>query len=223
VVWSIVVAAGSGSRFGGPKQFEMLGGVPVVDRAVLAAAAASAGVVVVLPPSRPDWTPGPVGVELATVPGGATRSQSVRAGLARVPASAEVVVVHDAARPLASGGLFRGVIQAVLDGAAGAVPGLPVADTVKRVSRGAVVETLDRSALVLVQTPQAFSAAVLRQAHRGQAEGTDDASLVEALGHRVAVVPGEPGNAKITSPGDLAAAEWWLAAAGAEPDVEGRP
>ena len=117
-----------------------------------------------------------------------------------------MVVVHDAARPLASSSLFAAVVKAVGDGADGAVPGLPVADTVKRVEGDVVVETVDRALLVAVQTPQAFRVDVLRRAHGGDPEATDDAALVERVGGRVVVVAGEADNRKITTPGDLAAA-----------------
>ena len=197
-----MVAAGSGARFGGPKQFRLLAGRTVLDRSVDAARTVAEQVVAVVA-SGADAS----GADLV-VPGGTTRSESVRAGLAVVPDDVGIVVVHDAARPLASPGLFRAVVQAVADGADGAVPGVPVPDTVKRVGpAGEVEETLDRSALVLVQTPQAFSAPVLRRAHQGGGAATDDAALVEAAGGRVVVVPGEPGNLKITLPEDLARAE----------------
>jgi 2-C-methyl-D-erythritol 4-phosphate cytidylyltransferase len=139
----------------------------------------------------------------------------VRCGLAAVPADAAVIVVHDAARPLASSALFAAVVAAVTDGGAdGAVPGLPPSDTIKAVDEsGRVTSTLDRATLVAVQTPQAFRATLLRQAHDGAStSATDDAMLVEALGGTVQVVPGEPGNLKITDPGDLGAAERLLAA-----------
>jgi 2-C-methyl-D-erythritol 4-phosphate cytidylyltransferase len=123
--------------------------------------------------------------------------------LAAVPGDAEVVVVHDAARPLAPVGLFEEVVRAVRDGADGAVPGLALADTVKAVDDGIVVQTLDRSRLVAVQTPQAFRADMLRRAHEGDPEASDDAALVEAAGGRVVVVDGDPANAKITTNHDL--------------------
>ena len=106
----------------------------------------------------------------------------MRAGLAAVPADAEIVVVHDAARPLAGADLFQRTVAAVRAGADAAIPGVPVTDTVKQVEDGRVVATVDRSRLVAVQTPQAFRAAVLRRAHAGDPEATDDAALVEALG-----------------------------------------
>jgi 2-C-methyl-D-erythritol 4-phosphate cytidylyltransferase len=148
------------------------------------------------------------------VVGGETRSESVRHGLAAVPDEASIVIVHDAARPLARAELFRDVIRAVRDGADGAVPGLPLVDTVKRIDRPIdaetapeVIETLDRSSLVAVQTPQAFAATALRRAHDGGGEASDDAALVEARGGRVVVVAGDPENVKLTVPGDLTLAE----------------
>jgi 2-C-methyl-D-erythritol 4-phosphate cytidylyltransferase len=143
------------------------------------------------------------------IAGGATRASSVRRGLAAVPENAEVVVVHDAARPLASRELFRAVVDAVVAGADGAIPGVAVVDTIKRVRGTRVVETLDRTELVAVQTPQAFRAEILRRAHDGEPEATDDAGLLEALGSRIVVVPGEYHNLKLTSPDDLVIAERW--------------
>lgn len=127
----------------------------------------------------------------------------MRAGLAAVPEAAEVVVVHDGARPAASVALFERVVEAVRAGADAAVPGLPVPDTVKRVRDGVVVETLPRAELVAVQTPQAFRAAALRAAHAQDAEATDDAALVESAGGRVVIVEGEEANRKITTPADI--------------------
>jgi 2-C-methyl-D-erythritol 4-phosphate cytidylyltransferase len=200
-VWAIVVAAGDGSRFGGPKQFEQLAGERVVDRAVAAASAACDGVVLVVPADRVDERLS--GVD-RVVAGGPTRSESVRAGLSAVPADAAVVVVHDGARPLAAVELFDRVVAAVREGAAGAVPGIPVSDTLKRVGDdGAVLATVERAGLVAVQTPQAFAAEPLRAAHRGAGQATDDAGLVEAAGGRVVVVSGDRRNVKITEPADL--------------------
>ena len=195
-MWAIVVAAGVGQRFGGPKQFEPLGPGTVLDRSLAVARQAVDGVVVVVPPGR-----GPGHGEIA---GGATRSDSVRCGLAAVPADAEVIVVHDGARPFASTDLYQAVIDAVRAGADGAVPGLPVTDTIKVVDDdGSVVTTPDREHVVAVQTPQAFAGARLRAAHAGAPQGTDDAALVEALGGRVVVVAGEADNRKLTVPEDL--------------------
>lgn len=211
-VWTIVVAGGSGRRFGAEKQYETLGDGRVIDRACATARSVSDGIVVVLPSNEQAtaWTPADRVRECA-VTGGATRSDSVRAGLAAVPPDAEVICVHDAARPLATGELFARVIEAVRSGAAGAVPALAVTDTIKVVdSDGTVTATPERSSLVSVQTPQAFRAHALRAAHIGGGHGTDDAALVEQSGGRVVVVPGEPWNRKITEPEDLVwARSWW--------------
>ncbi len=203
-VWAIVVAAGAGTRFGGPKQFEPLLGQRVLDWSVAAAAATCDGVVVVLPPDR---------LEPGTQPGGATRSASVRAGLAAVPDSAEIVVVHDAARPLARPELFQRVVAAIRASARAdaAIAVVPVADTIKRVRGDRVTETLDRGELVMVQTPQAFRADALRKAHAGEPEATDDAALIEAIGGTVVTVPGDRRNFKLTSPDDLLLASVLLA------------
>jgi 2-C-methyl-D-erythritol 4-phosphate cytidylyltransferase len=200
--WGIVVAGGSASRFGAAKQFERVGGARLVDRAVETASIACDDVVVVLP-AGVDWDGPRVA---AAVTGGATRSASVRAGLAAVDGSAAIVVVHDAARPLAPPALFASVIDAVRSGAEAAVPALPVPDTVKRVDGDRVLETVARDGLVAVQTPQAFRADALRAAHEGGDDATDDAALIEATGGRVVVVPGEPANLKVTTPADLAVA-----------------
>lgn len=211
-VWTIVVAAGSGSRFGAEKQYEQLDGRRVIDRACDAARQAGDGLVVVLPSddAAAAWrSTGPLPER--AVCGGATRSDSVRAGLAAVPKSVAIVCVHDAARPLATAELFARVIGAVQDGADGAVPALAVTDTIKVVDgSGTVTATPDRSALVAVQTPQAFAASVLREAHANGDDSTDDAGLVEHAGGRVVVVPGETWNRKITEPDDLEWARSWL-------------
>jgi 2-C-methyl-D-erythritol 4-phosphate cytidylyltransferase len=202
-VWAVVVGGGSGLRYGGPKQFEHLAGKAVIERALAPAVRTCDGVVVVVPHGHPAEFEGVA----AVVEGGPTRSDSVRAGLKAVPDDAEVVVVHDAVRPLASPALFEAVVAAVRDGADGAVPGLGVADTLKRVAGGRVSETVDRSDLVRAQTPQAFRASVLRAAHLSCPEASDDAAVVEAAGGSVAVVPGDPANIKITEPSDLLVAE----------------
>jgi 2-C-methyl-D-erythritol 4-phosphate cytidylyltransferase len=208
-VWGIVVAGGAGNRFGSPKQFAMLAGRPVVAWSVAAAREALGHVVVVLPSGR---TGDSFGADVVVV-GGPSRSASVRNGLAAVPAEARVIVVHDAARPLAAPDLFRAVVRALqMPGVGGAICAVPVNDTLKRVDRPLVasgadvsaLETLDRDTLVSVQTPQAFDADVLRRAHAAAGEAPDDAALVEATGATVRVVPGDPRNLKVTSPSDLA-------------------
>lgn len=204
-VWCIVVAAGSGSRFGGAKQFEVLAGDRVVDRSVATAAACCDGVVVVLPPGAATGD-APPGVDRA-VAGGASRSASVRAGLEALPSEARVVLVHDAARPLAGEQLFRRVVDAVRAGAAAVVPVVDVIDTVRSVDGGVV----DRTRLRAVQTPQGFDAATLRRAHAAGGDATDDAGLVEAIGAQVTLVDGERTNLKLTEPADLVVAEALLA------------
>lgn len=212
-VWGIVVAAGQGQRYGRPKQFERLGGRLVLEWSIESTRAVAVGVVLVLPEERLS---DPVLVSLAdrVVAGGASRAASVRAGLAAVPEEAEIVLVHDAARPLASPALFRAVLEAVRAGADGAIPGLQPSDTMKRVAHGRVLETLDRDGLVAAQTPQAFRAEVLRAAHRDEPDSTDDAGLLEAIGASVAVVPGDARNVKLTEVEDLVVLEQWMAMPG---------
>src|SRR4051812_11847674 len=180
-VWAVVVAAGAGVRFGTLKQYEHLGDRRVLDWALERARAVADGVVLVVPPERAGESEHAVD---AIVAGGDTRVGSVRAGLAAVPHEAEVIVVHDAARPLASVTLFQEVIKAVRAGADGAVPGIPLVDTVKVVEDGHVAETLDRDRLVAVQTPQAFAAGTLRRGPQGEPAGPGDAAPLEAIrGH----------------------------------------
>ncbi|RMH81646.1 MAG: 2-C-methyl-D-erythritol 4-phosphate cytidylyltransferase, partial [Actinomyces sp.] len=219
----MVVAAGSGRRFGADKLRARLGGRRVLDVSVAVAARATDGVVVVVHPDhlaaeRHRLGTGDLDVPVRVVAGGETRSASVRAGLDAVPATSELVAVHDGARPLASEGLWRRVLAALegpggdeagAPGSAapdGVVPVVPVTDTLRRVDGGVV----DRAGLVAVQTPQAFRAAALRAAHAGGGDATDDAGLVEAVGGRIAQVAGEASNLKITTPDDLvvAAALW---------------
>jgi 2-C-methyl-D-erythritol 4-phosphate cytidylyltransferase len=199
-VWTVVVGGGSGQRYGRPKQYDEVAGRRIIDHSVAVARAVSDGVVVVVPTADAERE--------GAVAGGATRSESVRNGLAAVPADAAIVCVHDAARPLATPELYARVIAAVAAGADGAIPGVPVTDTIKMVDElvdggGTVVGTPDRARLVAVQTPQAFRAEMLRAAHAAGGEGTDDAAIVEAEGGRVVIVPGEAENLKVTTPSDL--------------------
>jgi 2-C-methyl-D-erythritol 4-phosphate cytidylyltransferase len=201
-VAAVVVAAGQGVRFGGLKQFALLNDDTVAAHSVRAARSVAQRVVLVVPT---DYDGNGEGADVVVV-GGVTRAQSVRAGLAQCD-DVDVIVVHDAARPMASAALFGSVVDAVTNGADGAVPGLAISDTVKRVlvegAATVITETIARAELVTVQTPQAFRRDVLVRAHADAADATDDAALVEALGGRVVVVPGEPQNVKITEPGDL--------------------
>jgi 2-C-methyl-D-erythritol 4-phosphate cytidylyltransferase len=201
IVWTIVVAAGSGLRFGSAKQFETIGGKKIVDWAVDEALKHSAGVVVVVPVGQVSGA--------GQVEGGSTRSESVRRGLAAVPDTATIICVHDAARPFASPTVFQRVISAVVDGADAAVPGVAVVDTIKQVNESnVVVATPRRETLRAVQTPQAFRAESLRRAHTAGGEGTDDATLIEKMNGEVVVVEGEIVNRKITTREDL---EWAVA------------
>lgn len=199
--WGIVVAAGTGSRFGGSKHLARLAGRPLWDWSRLALREAGVTDVVV------------VGDVEGGIPGGARRQDSVRAGLEAVPGSADLILVHDAARPLASSALVTSLIAVFDDQTVdAAVPGVPVRDTIKRVQGNKVVETLDRDTLVAVQTPQAFRARMLRDAHGMiSREVTDDASMVEALGGKVVVIPGERSNLKITYVDDMEVAQAHLA------------
>ena len=210
-MWAIVAAAGAGNRFGGAKQFSPLGDRCVLDWVVQGAVRWCEGIVVVLPSARVAgehaWRPSdlPVGGsgQVVVVEGGVLRSDSVRRGLSRVPDDAEIVLVHDGARPLATDGVFERVIQAVRAGADAAIPVIDVTDTIRWRGGG----TADRRELAAVQTPQAFRAGALRAAHVGGADATDDAILVEVSGGAVAMVEGDRRNLKITEPHDLVAAE----------------
>lgn len=197
--WTVVLAAGGARRFGEQKQLAELNGRRLVDRAVLMARSSTDGVVLVVPQGTGRVWPA---VD-AVVTGGATRSQSVRAGLMAVPHAVEIVVIHDAAHPLAGTDLFAAVIGAVRDGAEAAVPGLPVAEALRRVSAGLMGEDVDRSRAVLVQMPQAFRARVLRQAHADAPEAVEDSVLVHRSGGRVRVIEGDPGNIHVTTAADL--------------------
>jgi 2-C-methyl-D-erythritol 4-phosphate cytidylyltransferase len=204
-VAAVVVAAGQGQRFGGPKQFAVLNHDTVTAHSVRAARSVAERVVLVVPE---NYQGNGEGADVVVV-GGLTRASSVRAGLDEC-GDAHVIVVHDAARPMASPSLFAAVVAAVNAGADGAIPGLPIPDTVKRVRHEGDVtivgETEARDELMTVQTPQAFARDVLIRAHASGEDATDDAALVEAVGGRVVVVPGELDNVKITVAGDLAKA-----------------
>jgi 2-C-methyl-D-erythritol 4-phosphate cytidylyltransferase len=229
---AVLTAAGSGTRLGlpGPKALVELAGVPLVLHAArrLATSGVVASIVVTAPPGRVAGfralLAGPVrpglGVPVTVVEGAASRQASVAAGLAALPPEVDVVLVHDAARALASPGLVRAVEHAVRSGHRAVVPGLPVADTIKQVGPAVdgaapVVATVDRAGMRAVQTPQGFDRALLDAAHAAGAHragdeataATDDGALVEALGEQVWVVPGEESAMKITTTRDLAVAE----------------
>lgn len=201
--WAIVTAGGSGSRFGAPKQYRVLGGVTLLERAVDAVSVHADGVVVALPAGDVVDLPSSV----VRVEGGPTRLASVRAALAAVPPSAQVIVIHGPSHPLAGAHLTAAVIAAVRAGADAAIPGLPVLDALKRVSEGVVAASVDKSGVVLAQTPQAFRAAALRAVHADRPDAAEDSELIERAGGRVVVVPGDPANLHIATPADLALAE----------------
>jgi 2-C-methyl-D-erythritol 4-phosphate cytidylyltransferase len=209
-VWAVLVAAGRGERLGDerPKAFARLGELPLLAEPLrrLDGSDAIDAVVVVAPPGWEEPTillAEELGASKVTacVPGGETRSASVRAGIAEVPEDAEVIIVHDAARPILPPELIPRLLDALQEGFQGAVPGVPVADTVKRVRDGVVIETPMRDELVAVQTPQAFVAGALREAAVGEA--SDCAALIEAAGGRVKVVPGDERLLKVTTKADL--------------------
>lgn len=215
---AIVLAAGAGRRLGGngPKAFLTIGGRSILSVAAgSAAACSSVDMLVVAVPGGLEGRAADLLADLTTpfrvIEGSASRQSSVRAALAAVPADVEVVAVHDAARPFAPPQLFDSVIEAVASGADAAIPVIPVADTVKRLRDGVVLATEPRDDLGLAQTPQAFRAAVLRDAHASAATDTrefsDDAALIEWLGIEVRAIPGDPTNFKITTIMDLARAE----------------
>ena len=195
----------------------------MIDWVVERAARWSEGVVVVLSEARTageeawrlPYSHGRCGGKVVVVAGGVLRSDSVRCGLNRVPHDAEIVLVHDGARPLATDGVFERVIQAVRSGADAAIPVIDLTDTI-RWRRGG---TADRRELAAVQTPQAFRAGALRAAHAGGADATDDATLVEAAGATVVTVDGDSRNLKITEPHDLLVAEALLEACSGSGDT----
>ncbi len=214
--WVIVAAAGESRRMGLPegesKQFLLLAGEPIICHSVrrLSAIAEVAGIVVVLHPSHVVRFAGLAAVAEQDKPvliaeGGLERSDSVRAGLSAVPAEAEVIAVHDGARPLFGRHAFLECLAA-LDGADGAVPATAIVDTLKRVDGDQrVLRTVDRRELWAAQTPQVFRAAALRAAYARSdvSAATDDAGVLERAGATVVVVPSTPANVKITTPADL--------------------
>ncbi|WP_329400056.1 2-C-methyl-D-erythritol 4-phosphate cytidylyltransferase [Streptomyces melanogenes] len=226
---AVIPAAGRGVRLGpgAPKALRALNGTPMLIHAVRAMAASRAVsvVVVVAPPDGATEVKNllaehalPERTDFLVVPGGETRQESVRLGLAALPQGIDVVLVHDAARPLVPVDTVDAVIEAVRDGAPAVVPALPLADTVKEVEPHAdgtpepVLATPDRARLRAVQTPQGFDHATLVRAHESvTGEVTDDASMVERLGLKVVVVPGHEEAFKVTRPLDLVLAEAVLA------------
>ena len=217
---AVLVMAGSGTRLGAavPKAFVTLGGKAMWRHAAetFASVASCRAVVLVAPADRADEVRREMPAA-RVVAGGARRQDSVRLGLAAVPADAGIVAIHDAARPfVAAETIATAVAEAAKSGAA--LVAAPARDTIKRVRDGRIVETLDRNELWLAQTPQCFRLDLIRGAHAAaETKGwdvTDDCALLERLGHAVAVVRGDAWNFKITEPEDLVAAEAFLARRG---------
>jgi 2-C-methyl-D-erythritol 4-phosphate cytidylyltransferase len=219
----VVVAAGRGERMGGavPKQFQPIAGVPLLLRALrpFLSHPDVGDVIAVLPADAaaapPEWLAGLLGERLRTVAGGATRMDSVEAGLKALPASCRIVLVHDGARPFPEPAVIDAVIGAARRGS-GAIAAIPLADTLKEaepVAGGSarVRRTVPRAALWRAQTPQGFPRALLESAYAAARaagrNGTDEAALVEEAGGEVVLVPDSPANLKVTSPDDLRLAE----------------
>jgi len=211
----IVPAAGAGSRFGGglPKQFQLLAGKPVIQHVVERFLLDDLVVRVIVPVAELLLANVKNSERVTFIAGGETRQQSVIRGVAEA-GDAELIAVHDAARPLFSAAIFHAVVDAARESGA-ALPVIPVADTIHVMNADSTVaQTLDRSMLAAAQTPQCFRAAILRdvlaRAEREGLEGTDEAGLAVKFGYRVRAVPGDPRNLKITVPEDLAIAESYL-------------
>lgn len=214
--WAIVVAGGKGNRFGGeiPKQFLDLGGKPVVQYSLdlFQSLPDLGGLVLVLPEEFiPEWRERLSGNGVQVVAGGATRQQSVTRGLAAVGAEARHVLVHDAARPLATLEIIHATLQGAKEAGA-AVAALPVADTMKEGDDGGQVRrTVSREGLYRVQTPQGFERSLLQDclewAQKEGLDATDEATLVEKMGRPVQLVTGSEFNFKVTTPKDFALAE----------------
>ncbi len=205
----IIAAAGSGERFGAtlPKALITLGNRTLIEHAVAALAPIASEIVICAPAGYEKQIQELVGNDITVVVGGTTRSESVRAGIAALTGNNKYVLVHDAARALATTDLAERVLAALKKGESAVIPGLDLVDTVKSVdASGHVSATPDRASLRRVQTPQGFDLDVLKKAHATGADATDDGALVEAIGHKVLIVNGEERALKITTPADLATA-----------------
>jgi len=204
----VIPAAGRGERLGAecPKAFVDVAGRTLLEHAVAGVRGVADVLVIAVPAEHVDGAQQLV-PDAVVVAGGATRQQSVRAALAVLPAEADVVLIHDAARAFVPEDVVHRVATAIQDGADAVIPVVPVADTMKEVDAGgAVVRTVDRAALRAVQTPQGFRRDVIEQAHACGADATDDSALAEAIGVTVATVPGSAEAFKLTTPLDLAVA-----------------
>jgi 2-C-methyl-D-erythritol 4-phosphate cytidylyltransferase len=219
-VWAVIAAAGRGERLGldRPKAFANLNGRPLLAES-LERLEWSEWVDSIVVAAPPDWEEPVIllaeelgcGKVVSVVAGGASRAASVRAGLAEIAEDAAVTLVHDAARPVLPEDVVERLMTALNEGWDGVVPALPLDDTVKRVDGDRIVETVDREGLVAAQTPQAFVWSTLHDAAAGGNDATDCASLVEARGGRIKVVPGDRRLLKVTEPADLETVALWLA------------
>jgi 2-C-methyl-D-erythritol 4-phosphate cytidylyltransferase/2-C-methyl-D-erythritol 2,4-cyclodiphosphate synthase len=206
---AIIAAAGSGERFGAtlPKALITLGNRTLIEHAVAALTPVVSEIVICAPAGYEKQIQELVGNEITVVVGGLTRSDSVRAGIAALTGNNKYVLVHDAARALATTELAERVLFTLENGATAVIPGLELIDTVKSVdASGHVIATPERATLRRVQTPQGFDLEILKKAHASQGEATDDGALVEAIGHKVLIINGEERAFKITTPADLAIA-----------------
>ena len=213
MIAAIIAAAGSGERFGAgiPKALIHLGDKTLLEHAIARISPAVTQIVVTSPAGYESQIQQLVGDGITVVTGGATRSDSVRNGLSAISSDCEFVLVHDAARALASTDLALRVISELRGGEVAVIPGLPESDTVKVIDAdGYVTSTPDRASLRRVQTPQGFTLSVLKEAHAVPADATDDAVLVAQLGKQVKVIDGEWSALKITTPSDLAHAMTFL-------------
>ena len=215
MIAAIIAAGGSGERFGAsiPKALIQLGDRTLLEHSISALSSVADEIVVSAPAGYEDQIRALVGTEITVVTGGATRSESVRLGLAAIN-GADFVLVHDAARALASRELASRVVAALKAGDVAVIPALPEVDTVKVIdAQGYVSSTPDRASLRRVQTPQGFTYSVLKKAHEAAGDATDDAALVADAGHKVRVIEGEERAMKITTPQDLATALQFMGSA----------
>lgn len=199
-IWSIIVAAGTGTRFGALKQFSEFAGMSVLEHSIKPFIGLVEGIIVVTDPNNNDLSIPSID---KVVTGGMTRSDSVKNGLIEVPPDCEHVLVHDSARPMLTSDLVSRVIDELQAGALAVTPVMDLVDSIRSIKG----DVLDRSNYCTVQTPQGFRADVLSAAHEQGLSGTDDAGMVSALGIDVTCIPGEPYNFKVTYPNDLLVCE----------------
>ena len=206
---AIIAGAGMGHRLGAdiPKALIQIDGVTLIERAFAALSTVVDEIVITAPAGYEDQFRAIVGDSATVITGGVLRSDSVNVALKSLSPSTKYVLVHDAARALATSDLAQRVLNGLISGESAVIPALSVVDTIKEVDRdGYVRSTPDRSILRAVQTPQGFSVDVLKRAHEASEDATDDAALVEALGVKVKTIPGEARAMKITNPEDIAMA-----------------